>query len=78
MPHRTIGVVVVALSLWARIAGACPDCVSARLVQATVFDHRFWGNLVLISAPLLMLSVMCAWLYRLGIEPTETGRPEHE
>ncbi len=35
-------------------------------------------NLVLIATPLLVLGVMCAWLYRLGIEPTDTGRPEHE
>lgn len=78
MPYRSLGAVVLALSVWARAAGACPDCVSARLVRATVFDHRFWVNLVLIAAPLLVLGVMCAWLYRLGIEQTDTGRPEHE
>ncbi len=78
MPYRTIGVVVLALSLWARAAGACPDCDSARVFQATVFDHRFGMNLVLIATPLWVLGVMCAWLYRLGIEPTDTGRPEHD
>ncbi len=78
MPYRSIGAVVLALSVWARAAGACPDCVPARLAQATFFDHRFWLNMVLIATPLLVLGVMCAWLYRLGIEQTDTGRPEHE
>jgi hypothetical protein len=52
--------------VWASGAGACPDCPSARLVQQSVFDHRFWSNLFFVSSPLVVLCFVGAWLYRLG------------
>ena len=55
--------------LFASDAMACPDCVTARVVRASVFDGSFWTNLCLISLPLVVLGVITALLYRIGIEP---------
>ena len=49
-------------------AFACPDCPTARLVQASVFDDRFWKYLFLISLPLLVLGAISGLLYRIGRE----------
>ena len=58
---------IVLLSLvWSWAALACPDCPTARLVQESVFDHRFWSNLFFVSSPLVVLSLIGVWLYRLG------------
>lgn len=57
---------VAAMSL-STVAFPCPDCTTSRLVRASVFDGDFWTNLLLISTPLLVLGVITALLYRLGI-----------
>lgn len=50
-------------------AVACPDCATARVVQASVFDGSFWTNLMLIALPILILSAIGALLYGVGLEP---------
>lgn len=65
MRARLIGLVG---SLIARAVFACPDCQTARLTRASVFEARFWPTLVAIVAPLLILGAMCALLYRIGME----------
>src|SRR5262249_20925607 len=47
---------------------ACPDCATARVVRSSVFDQHFWTNLYLISLPLLVLAVISALLYPIGIQ----------
>jgi hypothetical protein len=47
---------------------ACPDCATASVVRASVFDGRFWPNLLMISLPLLVLGAISTRLYRIGIE----------
>lgn len=47
---------------------ACPDCITARSVRASIFAEGFWTNLGLISAPLVVLGVITAVLYRIGLE----------
>jgi hypothetical protein len=64
-----VGLVFFAVMSWANTAMACPDCPTARAVQLSVLDHRFWSNLFLVSSPLVVLSLMGLWLYRLGDEP---------
>jgi hypothetical protein len=44
----------------------CPDCPTARVVQASVFDGRFWPHLFLVALPLLILGLFSALLYRVG------------
>jgi hypothetical protein len=38
----------------------------SRVVRASVFDGGFTAHLLLIALPLLVLSVICALLYRIG------------
>jgi hypothetical protein len=49
-------------------AHACPDCPTARFVRASVFDDHFGTHLMLISMPLIVLAVISALLYRIGLE----------
>lgn len=49
-------------------AFACPDCASARVVRASVFDDSFWTNLYLVALPLLILGGISMLLYRIDIE----------
>lgn len=46
----------------------CPDCPTARIVRASVYDERFWTYLIAIVLPLLVLGLISALLYRIGIE----------
>jgi hypothetical protein len=46
---------------------ACPDCNTARVVRTTVLEQNFWTNLYWISLPLLVLAVISALLYPIGI-----------
>lgn len=55
-----------------REALACPDCISARAVRASVLDDSFWTHLYRISLPLLVLGMISALLYRIG---SNKGRP---
>jgi hypothetical protein len=49
-------------------AFACPDCATARVVRASVFDGSFGTNLMMISLPLLVLGAISILLYQIGIE----------
>jgi hypothetical protein len=60
-------------------AFACPDCATARVVRASVFDGRFGTNLLMISLPLLVLGAISILLYRIGLErrsPASTAAKE--
>jgi hypothetical protein len=48
-------------------AVACPNCETSRLVRASVLDDRFWDNLLAISLPLVILGMLTALLYRVGL-----------
>jgi hypothetical protein len=50
---------------------ACPDCATARVVRASVYEQGFWTNLYLISLPLLVLAVISALLYPIGAHETK-------
>jgi hypothetical protein len=41
----------------------------SRIVASAVPDG-FWVNLILISIPILVLSLVAALLYRIGLEPS--------
>jgi hypothetical protein len=58
--------------LSAPVVLACPDCATAKVVRASVFDDDFWTNLMMTSLPLLVLGSISMRLYRIGIE-----RPPH-
>jgi hypothetical protein len=47
---------------------ACPNCETSRLVRASVLDDRFWDNLLAVSLPLVILGVITALLYRVGLD----------
>jgi hypothetical protein len=53
------------------VAFACPGCPSARLVRASIYDDAFWSNLTRTLLPLLVLGVVSAFLYRIGIQRSE-------
>lgn len=50
-------------------ARACPDCSTARVVRASVFDDGFWTHLGQITLPFLVLTAISVRLYRIGLEP---------
>jgi hypothetical protein len=66
------------LPIWMACAGsisslpgravACPNCETSRLVRASMLDDRFWDNLLAVSLPLVILGVITALLYRLGLD----------
>jgi hypothetical protein len=65
-----------ALVLSSARALGCPNCETARVVQASVFDASFWSNLTLLLLPLIVLGVIAAVLYRVGLEqPAKRQRP---
>jgi hypothetical protein len=47
---------------------ACPDCGTANVVRAAVFDGSFWMNLTLIVLPLLVLAAISTLLYRIDVD----------
>jgi hypothetical protein len=51
-----------------REAFACPNCATARVVRASVFDADFWPHLAMLTLPLVVLGLISAVLYRIGIE----------
>jgi hypothetical protein len=65
--YRTsLALFALGLSYPPQRALACPDCSVSRVVRASVFDGGFTEHLLLIALPLLVLSVICALLYRIG------------
>jgi hypothetical protein len=68
MHHRLAAPAAAALMalLVAPVALACPDCATATVVRASVFDDGFWSNLMMISLPLLVLGAISSRLYRIG------------
>jgi len=60
---------VVSETVIAGELGACPDCPTARLVRASLFDGSFWIDLLLVSLPLLVLGLISALFYRIGAAP---------
>ncbi|HEY8945995.1 MAG TPA: hypothetical protein VIM73_17120 [Polyangiaceae bacterium] len=53
---------------------ACPNCATARVVRASVFDDNFWTRLILVSLPLLVLAALILLLYRVGLERPRSSR----
>jgi hypothetical protein len=49
----------------------CPDCATARVVRASVFDGDFCAHLAMISLPLLAMGLISALVYRIGREQPE-------
>ena len=45
----------------------CPDCPTGKTVRGLVFDERFGDHLFLVSLPLLILMLIAALLYRVGM-----------
>jgi hypothetical protein len=59
----------LALTLAGHEAFGCPDCATARAVQAAVFDGDFFRNLTLVILPLLVLAAIGVLLHGVGREP---------
>jgi hypothetical protein len=53
---------------------ACPNCATAQLVRTSVFDERFWDNLLVICLPLVILGLISALLYRIVGGPRLTSQ----
>jgi hypothetical protein len=53
---------------FAAAALACPRCATALEVRASVFDDRFWAHLSFAALPLLVMGMIAAVLYRIGIK----------
>ena len=51
------------------ISALASTASSTRVVASAVPDG-FWVNLILISIPILVLSLVAAALYRIGLEPS--------
>ncbi len=51
---------------------ACPDCPTARVVRGSVVGEGFWGYLVMALVPFLLIGVLSALLYRVGL-PSRRG-----
>lgn len=62
---------VASVLLLSAVAEACPNCPTARLVRASVFDTNFWTYLMFITLPLLVLALVCILLYRIGLERSQ-------
>jgi hypothetical protein len=70
--HRTTALVPAGSGLLVTAAvNACPACPTARVVQASVFDDRFWVHLGFAALPLAVLGLIVVRLYRIGMA---TGR----
>ena len=52
---------------------ACPSCPTARVVQASVFDERFWAHLGFTVLPLAVLGLIVVRLYRISMANTREG-----
>jgi hypothetical protein len=65
-------VALAAVFVFPAVAFACPDCPTARVVQASVFNGRFVPQIVMLLIPVFALGVIAAFLHRIGIG----GRPE--
>jgi hypothetical protein len=54
---------------------ACPNCATGQLARASVFEDRFWDHLFVIGLPAVILGLITALLYRVGLgETTFTPR----
>jgi hypothetical protein len=42
-------------------------------VRTSVFDERFWDNLLVICLPLVILGLISALLYRMGLGESRLG-----
>jgi hypothetical protein len=54
-------------------ANACPYCPTARAVQASVFDDRFWVHLGFAALSPMVLGLIVARLYRISMEKSREG-----
>ena len=61
--------VLLASSLVATVVSACPDCATAQVVKASVLGEGFWGYLVMLAVPFLLIGALSALLYRIGLSP---------
>ena len=52
-------------------AFACPDCPTSEVVQRTVLGEGFWGYLAMAVVPFVLIGVLSALLYRVGLPPRE-------
>ena len=60
--------------LLAAAVNACPSCPSARAVQASVLDDRFWTHLFFTALPLAVLGLVVAKLYRIRMADGREGK----
>ncbi|QRO00382.1 hypothetical protein JRI60_15790 [Archangium violaceum] len=64
---------VLAVSLVSTVALACPDCPTARGVRASVMGEDFWGHLMVVVVPFLLIGALSALLYRVGLSPRDVS-----
>jgi uncharacterized membrane protein len=57
---------------------ACPDCPTAQVVRTSVLSEGFWTYLVMAVVPFLLIGVLSALLYRIGLPPREVAPARHE
>jgi uncharacterized membrane protein len=60
----------LAVLLAATGALACPNCSTARVVRASVLGEDFWSHLMMVVVPFLLIGVLSALLYRIGLSST--------
>ena len=69
MRHRALPpVVALAVALVTTAALACPDCPTARVVRRSLWVGDFWGLLVTLAVPFLLIGFLSAVLYRIGLD----------
>ena len=71
-----MGLLVTAYALMAAAdAYSCPSCATARAVRVSIDDGRFWGTLLQVALPLIVLGAIAAALYRIDLPRTPARRP---
>lgn len=61
---------------WCGSALSCPNCSTARVVRASVYDATFWPNLLLVLLPLFVLAAICRQLYGVGLREKAQRRTQ--
>lgn len=56
-----------------RLAVACPDCPTSRVVRAIVCGEHVWTNLAMTVAPFAIFAAVAGALHRIGRPPPGAG-----
>lgn len=67
--------VVAAPLLVAGAALACPDCETARVVRASIWDEHVWSYLLMMVLPFLLIGTVSALLHRVGLPRRDMAPP---